>query len=200
MASVSNLCKSCLLLENGVSLFYGDTNNAITKYLYSSSEKQYNEQFNLNLYRPSWAKSLITSVRILNSNYQEQSHFPLGSDIIFEMTFLAEDKTSIKSPVMGLVINHATFGIVAGVNTRMTGYRTKPDSYTSATMRCILKRVPFLQGKYTVDIWLSDHTIDLDTLTGCLSFTIKETDIYNSGHPPSSNLGIIFLDAEWEVV
>jgi lipopolysaccharide transport system ATP-binding protein len=198
MPSVSHLCTACLLLENGVSVFDGKTNHAIRIYL-DSLENKKNDRNDLQLCRPSWAKSLITSARILNSEYQEQNHFPLGSDIVFEMTFTTQDEFPIKFPTMGVVINHATFGVVGGINNRMTGFRVRESSYTSVTMRCILKQIPVLQGKYTVDLWLSDHATDLDTLTGYLKFDVEETDVYKSGYTPFSGLGMIFLDAKWEI-
>jgi len=136
----------------------------------------------------------------LDSNDQEQASFPLGSDITFEMTFATQDATRLKAPVMGVVINHITFGTVGGVNTRMTGFCPDSGSYASATMRCTLKRVPFLQGEYTADIWLGDGSVDVDTLTGYLSFHIEETDIYKTGRTPFAHMGVVFLEPAWQMI
>jgi lipopolysaccharide transport system ATP-binding protein len=200
MAAITNLCSSCIVLQSGELLFSGRTEYAITKYLESGAKSQHDSIKNIQSFRPSWAKSLITSARVLDSKGQEQTNFPLGSDISFEMTFATQDGNNLKAPVMGVVINHATFGTIGGVNTRMTGFETYAVSDGSATMRCTLKQTPLLQGNYTVDIWLGDGPIDVDTLAGYLSFCIEETDVYGTGRTPFANMGVIFLEPIWKVI
>lgn len=199
MATISNLCSSCVMLQNGELSFYGRTESAIKYYLESNTQGKQETKGNLQAFRPSWARSLIISVRILGANGQEQTSFPLGSDITFEMTFATQDATMLKAPVMGVVINHATFGTVGGVNTRMTGFCPDSGPYASATMRCTLKRVPFLQGEYTADIWLGDGLVDADTLTGYLSFHIEDTDVYETGRIPFSHMGVVFFKPAWQI-
>jgi lipopolysaccharide transport system ATP-binding protein len=200
MAAISNLCSSGMMLQSGELIFYGKTEDAIKRYLEASIQSQQEAEGNLQAFRPSWAKPLITSARVLDSKRREQTSFPLGSDINLEMTFDAKNITKITDPVMGVVINHAVFGTIGGVNTRMTGFETNGSSYNSATMCCTLKKPPFLQGEYTVDIWLGDGPIDVDTLTGYLSFRIEETDIYGTGRTPFTNLGVIFLKPDWQII
>ncbi|MBD2236033.1 ABC transporter ATP-binding protein [Aulosira sp. FACHB-113] len=200
MAAISNLCSSGLMLQSGELIFYGKTEDAIKRYLEASIQSQQEAERNLQAFRPSWAKPFITSARVLDSNGREQTSYPLGSDITFEMTFDATNITKITDPVMGVVINHAVFGTIGGVNTRMTGFETNGNSYESATMCCTLKNPPFLQGEYTVDIWLGNGSIDVDTLSGYLSFRIEETDIYGTGRTPFANMGVIFLEPDWEII
>jgi lipopolysaccharide transport system ATP-binding protein len=200
MAAISNLCSSCMMLQAGELIFYGRTEYAINSYLEASPSMQIDTVKNIQSFRPSWAKPLIIYARVIDSEGQEKNSFLLGSDITFEMTFATPDASGLKAPVMGVVINHATFGTIGGVNTRMTGFETEKVSCASATMRCTLKKVPFLQGNYTADIWLGDGSIDVDTLTGYLSFRIEETDIYGTGRTPFTNMGVIFLEPIWKII
>jgi lipopolysaccharide transport system ATP-binding protein len=200
MAAISNLCSSCMMLQSGGLIFYGRTESAINYYLEAGNSRQIDTVKNLQSFRPAWAKSLIISARILDLEGQEKDSFLLGSDITFEMTFATPDASYLKAPVMGIVINHATFGTIGGVNTRMTGFETYEASCASATMRCTLKQIPFLQGNYTVDVWLGDGSIDVDTLTGYLSFRIEETDIYGTGRTPFNHMGVIFLEPSWKII
>jgi lipopolysaccharide transport system ATP-binding protein len=199
MAAISNLCSSCVMLQNGGLVFHGKTERAIEYYLDTATQKR-QEEGDMQSFRPSWAKPLIASTRILDSKGREQTSFPLGADITFEMTFDTQGGIRLGKPVMGIVINHATLGTVGGVNTRMTGFEVNGSSpYTSATMHCTLMHVPLLQGNYTVDIWLGDGPTDVDNLEGYLSFHIEEMDIYKTGCPPFSNMGMIFLEPSWEL-
>lgn len=199
MAAITNLCSSCIVLKSGELAFYGNTEQGIRHYLEPcvQSDKKVTD---LQAFRPSWAKSLIKSAKILDSKGQEQTNFPLGTDIMIEMTFDTEKDTSLKSPAMGVVINHAIFGTVGGVNTRMTGFETNGREFSTALMRCSLEHLPLLQGDYTVDLWLGEGLIDVDTLTGYLNFHIEETDIYGTGKSPFGNMGVFFLKPKWELI
>ncbi|MGH7999857.1 MAG: ABC transporter ATP-binding protein, partial [Brasilonema sp.] len=199
MAAISNLCSSCVMLQKGELIFSGKTEYAIQKYLESGLENQDKNKGNLQAFRPSWAKPWITSARVLDLKGQEQNSFPLGSDITFEMSFDTQGSSKLKDPVMGIVINHGTFGAIGGVNTRMTGFEADSDSYASATIRCTLKQTPLLQGNYTVDIWLGDGPTDVDTLTGFINFQIEDTDVYGTGRIPFAHMGIIFLEPIWQI-
>jgi len=199
MAAISNLCSSCMLLQKGELSFYGRTESAINHYLASSTKARQEAIGSLQAFRPSWARPLIMSVRVLDSSGQEKTSFALGSDITFEMTFATHDATTLTNPVMGVVINHLVFGTVGGVNTRMTGFCSDSKPYASATMRCTLKRTPFLQGEYTVDVWLGDGSVDVDTVTGYLSFRIEDTDVYKTGRTPFAHMGVVFLEPAWQI-
>ncbi|NES18039.1 MAG: ABC transporter ATP-binding protein [Symploca sp. SIO3E6] len=200
MAAISNLCSSCIMLKSGKLAFHGNTQYAIKRYLEVDHQNQQEPEKELINFRPSWAKPLITSVRVLDSDNRENSSFPLGADITFEMTFNSGNYPKLKTPVMGVVIHHELFGTLTGVNTRMTGFETNGKYYNSATMLCRVKHIPLLQGNYTVDIWLGDGAIDIDTLTGYLSFRIEGTDIYGTGRTPFSNMGVIFLEPKWQII
>lgn len=197
MAAINNLCSSCILLSAGNVLFQGNTDKGIQNYLDLGNRDNPTTKHEMQAFRPSWAKPLIKSVRILDRNGQERKNFPLGADIIFELSFFTPDSNGLKNPVMGVVINHSIFGTVGGVNTRMTGFACNNGPHHAATMQCILEQVPLLQGEYTVDFWLGDGPSDLDNLTGYQSLTIEETDIYKSGYPPFSHLGIMFFNPKW---
>ena len=197
MAAISNLCPKCVVLNKGQMEFYGNTQDAIHYYLMQSKET--NQKSNdLQVFRPSWAQPRIISARILDEQGDEQNKFPLGSNITFELTFQTPLDQPLKAPVMGVVINSATFGIVSVVNTRMSGYWIYDGPYYSGTMRCTVKRLPLIQGDYNVSVWAADGPTDLDTLSDYLTLTILETDVYGSGHSPFQQ-GALFLEPTWEI-
>ena len=82
----------------------------------------------------------------------------------------------------------------------MTGFNRTEGPYKSGSIRCSLRKLPFLQGNYTVDVWLGDGAKDLDCLEGYLRFTIEESDIYGTGNPPFRKMGVAFLNPEWELL
>ena len=50
-----------------------------------------------------------------------------------------------------------------------------------------------------MDLWLGDGAENIDTLAGCLSFSIEATDVYGTGNPPVAHMGVVVLDATWDV-
>jgi lipopolysaccharide transport system ATP-binding protein len=100
---------------------------------------------------------------------------------------------------MGVVVNHSRFGAVGGVNMRMTGHDNYRNSHEKLKLRCQLQDLPFLQGDYSLDLWLGDGRIDVDSLEGALRFNLKPTDVYGSGKLPFEHLGVAFLKAEWGI-
>jgi lipopolysaccharide transport system ATP-binding protein len=200
MAAVRNLCTSSAILKNGRLIFIGPTEAAVTYYVENMRHTSVIKPIELASFRPSWARELIKSARILGLNEIEQSIFPLGADITFELTFSTQDQAKLKNPVMGVVINHKSFGEIARVNTRMTGFQSNGGPYSSAIMRCSLEKVPFLKGRYTADICLGDGATDLDAIDGYLSFSIEESDFYKTGYTPASSQGVILLEPTWKII
>jgi len=198
LSAVSNLCSNSIVMERGKLIFCGSAHSGIEHYLLRQREA--NAKGDMQKCRPAWAHPLITSARLLDETGQETQSFPLGSDITIEMTFDAINMTRLRSPTMGVIVNHVTQGVVGGVNTRMTGFWMDNGLYNSATLQCVIERTPFLQGSYSMDLWLGDGPTDLDSLSEYLSFNVEETDIYQSGHPPFAQFGVIYLDAQWKVL
>jgi lipopolysaccharide transport system ATP-binding protein len=196
MAAIANLCRSCVVLSKGTVAYHGPTENAIRRYLDASTATTHDS--NMMEYRASWAKPYITSASILNADGSAQQTFPLGSDFIIEIAYNASELPRLKRPVMGVVLKHSVFGPAAAVNMRMTGSVVERDA-ASGTIRCRLPAVPFVQGNYSVDLWLGDGMTDVDMLEGYLNFSIEATDIYGTGQPPFANMGLIYLQPQWSI-
>ena len=196
MAAISNLCPSSMLLNQGRMVCLNKTGDVIEQY--QLTIKAVNSPEDVKRLRPSWARPMITSVRILSDDGEPRDSFPLGSDIIVEMSFDAQSE-ALSNPVMGVVINHLTRGTAGGVNTRMSGFWPSNGPYHSAVMRCKLRRIPLLQGSYTVDVWLGNGMTDVDMLKDCASFSIEATDFYGTGQTPFAHMGLVALEPLWEI-
>jgi hypothetical protein len=188
-----------LYLRRGQVAFDGAAAEAVSTYLLSQTSDSHEGERDLQAFRAVGAKPAIASARILDGEGNATNNFPLGSDIVFELTFKSVDGRRIHWPVMGLVVNHTTAGVVGGVNMHMTGTQWADGARESGTVRCRLKSAPFLQGTYSVDLWLTDGLAPIDNVNGYLQFTVEATDIYNSGNPPYARLGTIYLNPEWEL-
>ena len=202
MAAVQNLCSAAMVLLSGQLKFLGDTRDAVSFYVEETDQRSKtrgNSKALLAQNRPSWATPFIVDARTMDAEGATCSSFDLGSDLAVEMTIQSPPGTMVRHPAMGVIINHALFGPVAGVNMRMTGSDRHKGRFEKFTISCRIKHVPFLQGNYTIDLWLSDGPKDVDAVKGSLHFQVVGTDIYGSGRLPNPNQGVIFLNADWEM-
>jgi len=198
LASVTSLCSSCLVLKEGALAFVGAAAEGAQFYTDSAARWAREDRRDLRLCRASWAAPLIQSARVLGADETEQACLPAGTPLTIEMTFETPVDQPLRQPVMGAVFHRSGFGTVCGVNTRMTGFDDATGSQTAGTMRCTLRRPPFLPGHYTVDLWLGDGPGDSDVLYGYLSFELEDADVYDTGRAPFRDMGVIFLDPEWD--
>lgn len=194
MAALRHLCKKSIFLEAGCIKQLDDTEQIIRNYLY----KPISYDTNLDDFRPNWAQKYIKNVRILDSVLSPTDSILLGDTFVTEIDFSSNGRRFFKKPVMGIVVNSNSSGIVGGVNTRMTGFEINSGPFSQGKIRCRLSNLPLIQGEYLIDVWFGDGQEDLDALIGCRKILVREADIYNTGKSPFGNLGVIFLKPEWE--
>ncbi len=200
MAAVQNLCKTCLVLEQGRLLFAGETADAI--------------QYYLDLYRQSgqgagasdyfadqspMVRPHFSRVRLLNKQGESQGYFSQNEPFVIEMAFQSPPP-GIHRAVIEVTLNHLIHGAVGAVTTQMTNFTLSNSPHTSAVIRCYLKSLPLLQGMYSLDVRLSDGPLEIEALPGCISFSIDESDVYGTGRAPSADKGVIYLEPTWEMI
>lgn len=194
MAAIRNLTTRCLVLDQGRSIFMGDTSNAVEIYMGCQAQ---NVDGGLEVFRPAWAKPLITSASLTTSDGRACSVIGLGDGFGVDMSFSSE--VPLKRPNMGIVIQHPFHGVIANINMWITGDLPDAGAWTKGVMRCFIPQLPLIQGNYTIDVWLADETIDMDSIQGYLRLQIEEADVYESGRAPNSNLGIVLLTPCWTI-
>jgi lipopolysaccharide transport system ATP-binding protein len=198
MATVANLCTRCMYLESGRLLYYGNTENAIDYYISSGANLGSEAPKVLSDFRPAWAKPLIKSAVVLDSDDRPVEKVLMGAPITVRIEFECEGRESLKDPLMGVIFYHNSFGAVGGVNMAMTGTH-KVGSIRSGFIECTLPQLPLLPGLYSIEITLSDGYTEVDNLNRFLKFTVEESDIYGTGKVPVGNLGVIYLEPKWRV-
>jgi lipopolysaccharide transport system ATP-binding protein len=195
IGAIRNLCTSGVLLKEGRTHSSGQIDDILS--IYTRSNRCETESKPIQ--RPSWARNYIQAIRTLNSAGDVRTEFEMGDDIWIEMNVLTPPSERIQAPVMGIVVSHATNGVLGGVNTRMTG-APSPSYICDGYRICArIKSPPLLPGYYEADIWLGDGQEDLDVALRGACFQIQESDVYGTGRTPIRTLGSIFFRADWAV-
>jgi lipopolysaccharide transport system ATP-binding protein len=194
MATIRNLCTSCLVLRGGRLDFHGPTEAAIRRHLDNSTVA--GSRTELDDFRPGWARRLIASVSFRGQGLKHHARVPLGGAIEIEMTVAVED-AEVKNPVMGVEITSPMFGPVGAVTSAHGALTAGLDATGGATMICRFERLPLVQGRYAIHVWLSDGNIDVDCIRDWLELEIDGDDVYGSGRLPDPANGIVLLMPTW---
>ena len=196
MAAIQNLCQQAIVLSSGRLALSADPTSAISSYL---SERTIDLSDLSSLPRPKWAHRWIRQAQLLDSDGRERNTFLLGEQIVIEMSFWDTEGRSIRQPGMGVVVNHLARGPVGCINTRMSGYEAKAGDCTSGVFRATIE-APFVQGMYSVDLWLDDGHSDLDVVNDAFRFSVQNADIYGSGFAPYDDVGVIYMKCSWSFI
>lgn len=195
MAAIRNLTRTCLLLDRGGLAYSGETEEAIGRYLHNNGGRDGGDE-DIGTYRASWCRPSINALSLLSLQGEACTAIPLGGGFGVEMKFSSE--TPLRSPNMGIVVQHPFHGVVANINMRITGFTPEGGAWTEGTFRGFIPELPLVQGIYTIDVWLADENVDLDCISGYLRLEVEEHDIFGSGKAPASNYGVLLLKPRWE--
>ncbi|MFQ5463218.1 MAG: ABC transporter ATP-binding protein [Phycisphaerae bacterium] len=196
MAAITHLCGRVVLIEKGTIVADGDPKECIERFILPSHRLPNSREVSVASHRPPGYFDYIDHVRTLTGNGDPSHDFSMGATIVFEMAFSCKKRESLRAPVMGVVLNHPTQGIIAGVNTRMTEFNASGPC-NSGRILARLHNLRLLPGRYSADIWLGDGLDDIDTLTGIAQFTVHSADVYGTGKSPISHMGLVYIDADW---
>ena len=65
-------------------------------------------------------------------------------------------------------------------------------------VRCAIHNLRLLPGCYLLNLAVGDNIDYLDRVERALRFTVEPTDIYGTGHIPTTRNGVVALETTWE--
>ncbi len=196
MSAVAQLCHRVLLLDKGRCVFDGPVSEAVEQYL-NRADSDAGEP--LASKRPPWATPLITDVTWSSPQKLAADAVPLGSDLDITVRFQCNDRAPLIEPALSVIIHRLGHGPIGGVSSLMTGAPWGRGEHASGVLHCRLPRLALMPGVYAIDVRLGDGGLDLDGLSGAARFRIMESDVYGTGRPPFSQVGVMYFDADWRL-
>jgi len=101
---------------------------------------------------------------------------------------------------IGVIFKTLTEQWLANFN---TGMKPPPVGPRSLAERVILRipAIPFVPGSYWIDISVAQKGVGrLDYVDRAAPLQVVDHDVYGSGYSPGSGDGVVYLDADWEIV
>lgn len=204
LATVSEICGRCLLVEHGKIVADGPPREAIHEYQKRIFDRKYAE----TAYRQLWLTRggnmdlKVTSVQILDAAGRPEQHFQLGRPIQFEIHY--ECRKRIENACFGISIARDDY-VVFSTTTAQCGVSVPPLEVGKGRFRVVLPRLSLLPGIYFVSVVVFPSDI-LETLHA-QKFHEQIYDLHSKLHPfqlegpaPFRHMeGVAYMEHRWEV-
>jgi lipopolysaccharide transport system ATP-binding protein len=137
---------------------------------------------------------LLERVTLLDDQNTPTSSVRMGGTLSIEL----ELTTPTSRAETGFVIDICDqFGsVLAQANSRVQS-RISFAGAGCRKVRCGVGNVRLVPGNYLLNVGVGDGEDYLDRVDGALRFSVEPTDVYGTGHVPSSRHGLIALETQW---
>ncbi|MGR7812013.1 ABC transporter ATP-binding protein [Lacinutrix undariae] len=196
MAAVKNLCTRAIVLEHGVSVYEGGTDEAVDFYL---SQNKKGEVAN-TLFPISCNDLELDLVTIFDEKESKVSTLILGANYFISVKLsngLNEKKINIR-----LQVYDQDESLITTLNTFHTNDSYDLKRNESITALCFLEKLSIAPGEYFLGVEILDLNERklLFTSDHLLQFFIEAGDYYGSGKIPSfKNMGKIISEYTWKI-
>ena len=183
MASIRQLCKHGLLLNNGEIEKTGDVNSIIDYYLRGQRELQDFERKGSGFIRATECK--ISSDRV-----------PLGDDLVIDIEFYVEYDCELVD--ISFDVEDENYLQVAHVSDYDDSFNLrsvkKGERYH---VRCVLKNINFAPGKYSANLWIGSPYETYDWIKGCVRCYVSQDGSFIKRETPYDPSAKIVIASEW---
>ena len=170
MAAVMSLCKSGILLENGMITFIGSTEDTIAKYL--SGNKETVTDFTQIKDRSGSGNITFTKV-ILGNPHNTTNIFKLGEKIGFHLDFIINNKMEFNNlRILIGIYNEREEGILR-FDSDANASLIIDNSFVEGKISCIMDdHLTIMPGTYSINLALFNNGVMEDYLIGKVFFDI----------------------------
>jgi lipopolysaccharide transport system ATP-binding protein len=198
MAAVEALCRSCFLLDGGCLVATGPAREVVEQYIETSIPLPA-QVVDLS-HHPGRRPGALPMMQRLSLQFRsddglETNALPVGGDLTLTVSYVSE--SPLAKPVLGFVIKNQ-FGIrILGVNNKFSGVYPSHGPVPSGRVTCHLRACPFVEGRYTVDLWFGDPYWTYDIVDDAITFDVIASDRFGSGLVPGPDMGVLVWPADW---
>ncbi|BAQ66184.1 ABC transporter ATP-binding protein [Geminocystis sp. NIES-3709] len=192
MAAIHVLCNNGIFMNNGTPQFIGKVDKCLDEYF--SSIESFNQEHTIKPLKPEKSPMWIESVTLLCNN-KPNTKFLTGDLISLKLSYCSENL--IREPKVGLIIYTSDGNPLLNANNH---YQLPKNSLINpvneGVLECNLGKVPLMEGKYFISLWLGDSIMDYQYIEHILSFDVVNQDVWGSGKVPQ-NLSPLWWPVEF---
>ncbi len=203
MASVLDLCKRGILLQNGQIEKVGPIHEIVSAYL-QNNNKEIDASRDLSKIDDREGNGAIqfSQYDILDSEGKELTHVLSGQDLTFELSF------NVNVPKEYSTL-HFSVAITDEMNRNLIHLSTTESlekelnitgDIKSGKVRCSIKNLPLPADNYYLSFFVSDLLDVFDRIDGGGMLSIEDGNFFSNGKKKNASLTRFLLKSEWEIV
>ena len=195
MASIKQLCKSCILLDNGFVIHRDDSDNVIGKYLEINDNIE-SGSLKRRKDRKGNGKARLIQIELV-SNGKITNQILSGESACFKIKALSTEY--LKNVNITLCIYNRNGICITKTSTYINSNRSINLIRGENIINCFFETLPFQIGRYRINVSLHDGNNLCDWIERAFLFDVIENDIYNTGKFDSKSISLIFLPNTWQL-
>lgn len=197
MASISNLCKECILLNNGTFVEKNSADTVINNYLNSLNTTIRNTPLRERTDRRGNGHVKLIDFRFENENQQKQLVLVSGSTVILCFEYVCDEPLSVKDIDIGFSF-HKNNGDMLSVTYSSYFNQNYHSAEKKGVFRFQIDKLPLSKGKYKINARIVTNGIESDWLNEFLvEFFVESGDFYQSGRSGFGGNAPILINGTW---
>src|SRR3984885_2584606 len=198
MAAGENLCQRAVVLEHGRLVFEGSAKDAVQCYLNNRSDARGSDQHIVDLllaqHRRAIVAPLLKRLELFTDHGRPLTEgLPIGSRLTLLVHFeLPRAPTSFN---MGIGFNNAFGQRIFTAHSYFEPHRPPGEYVGAQVFTCDIPSLTFVQGDYSLRIWLEIGNSLADEIDDATFITVLESDYYGTGKVPWN--GAVVMRHRW---
>lgn len=194
MASVKNLCKTGILLKNGMIDYMGDIDSTINRYLRIDSHDEATP-LPERKDRKGTGVAKFEEINLLNKSGRVNS-VVIGKPIAYELKIQADKE--VKGANVIVSIYNSTGVVVASLYSEYVNGKVDLKKGLN-TVTCSVEYMPFQEGEYYINVLIDDAVGNiLDWVEQAFRFEVVMDDLYETGKVLRDRNVIVQLPNKWD--
>lgn len=195
MASIQNLCSRAILLSQGEIVMSGDTDTVISKYL-EDTQKIASQNLGERKDRSGTQRLKFTRFSLEDQDGNEVRDMASGKDYAMVLDYESDD--TVENVTVSIAFHGVHGQILSYCNNDMAGFHF-PTLPQTGKIKCLLPRLPFPQGSYTLNFYCEVNGITSDWVKDAAVVEVAGGDFFESGRLPPLNHGGLLIPQKWSV-
>ena len=199
MAAINQLCKGCILLENGFLTKKGMTDEIVTEYLSAGTSiaKKIPLSERKDRQGSGFGKFISLSLLASESQNKEKNIVLSGDDVIFKIGYsITSRKESLRNVSIGIQVLTGNGVFLFALNNHVTNQIF--DSLSGeGYVYCKLPHCPLMPGMYYLNLVMNDKNGLVDFIENASIIYVEAGNFFGTGVVNAYNRQGVFVDHQW---
>jgi len=193
MAAVQALCQKALLLNQGVRLSYGSTDQVIQSYLQSVVSKNH-IHLRERTDRQGDGRLRFTDFQVLQGN--SEVSLVCGAPANFRIHYEALPGSQLRNVHVSIGVNTLLDENVLYLSNELVGveFSDLPDQ---GCFSCLVDRLPLVAGIYTVNLYCTINGVLADWIIDATRISVEQGDYFGTGRLTPASHSKILVPHTW---